>query len=133
MPRIWAVRRNIIPRRKECKAFYTQTRTTKNARHRAARFFVSGSRRRLTAVELDHQIRLHRHRIRHVGELRHTDDRITSYNVCYTKLLCDAPETPHLYIHARFVGGGTEVRDLAKSGGLKALLDAAGIAAQPIS
>lgn len=45
----------------------------------------------------------------------------------------DAPETPHLYIHARFAGGGEEVRDLARSGALKALLDAAGIAAQPIS
>lgn len=45
----------------------------------------------------------------------------------------DAPDTPHLYIHGRFAGGGTEVRDLAKSGALKALLDAAGIAAQSLA
>ncbi len=49
------------------------------------------------------------------------------------KTAADAPETPHLYIHGRFAGGGEEVRDLARSGALKALLDAAGIAAQPIS
>ena len=41
-------------------------------------------------------------------------------------------ELPHLYIRGKFAGGGTAIRDLARSGEIKALFDAAEIAARPL-
>jgi monothiol glutaredoxin len=42
-------------------------------------------------------------------------------------------EFPHLYVRGKFAGGGAALREVARSGGFKALFDEAGIAAKALA